>query len=88
VDGTIFDHNNFRPYVNAVYLRGAEFLRDLRNAIGEEAFFGFLRDYAEQGREGGPGFLATGDLFFEALSKHNNQDITNLIEEYFNNPSF
>jgi len=85
VNDTIYDHGSFRPYVNAVYLRGAEFLRDLRNAIGEEAFFGFLRDYAGQGSEGGPGFLATGELFFDALSEHTDQDISNLVQEYFKN---
>ncbi len=87
MDGTIYDHNNFRPYVNAVYLRGAEFLRDLRNMIGEEAFFGFLRDYTGQGSEESPGFLATRDFFFDVLSENTDQNITNLLQEYFKTPN-
>ena len=30
VNSTIYDHNAFRPYVNAVYLRGVQFLNALR----------------------------------------------------------
>ena len=87
MDSTIYDHSSFRPYVNAVYLRGAEFLRDLRGAIGDEVFFKFLKDYAERGREQNPGSLATGELFFEVLSEHTDQDISNLIQEYFKTPN-
>ena len=87
VDSTIYDHSSFRPYVNAVYLRGAEFLRDLRGAIGDEVFFKFLKDYAERGREQNPGSLATGELFLEVLSEHTDQDISNLIQEYFKTPN-
>jgi hypothetical protein len=87
VDSTIYNHSSFRPYVNAVYLRGAEFLRDLRGAIGDEVFFKFLKDYAERGREQNPGSLATRELFFEVLSEDTDQDITNLIQEYFKTPN-
>ncbi|HTX79307.1 MAG TPA: M1 family metallopeptidase, partial [Longilinea sp.] len=45
VNKTIYDFIAFRPYVNAVYLRGATFLEKLRATIGDEAFFSFLQDY-------------------------------------------
>ncbi len=63
VDGTIYDHSSFRPYVNAVYLRGAQFLHDLGSAIGEEVFFQFLRDYTAQGGEKNPGELSSTETF-------------------------
>jgi hypothetical protein len=46
VTSTIYDHAGFRSYVNAVYLRGALLLRDLRDALGDVAFFSALRSYA------------------------------------------
>jgi hypothetical protein len=46
VNGSIYDYGGFRPYRDAVYLRGAQFLEELRALIGDEAFFAFLLDYA------------------------------------------
>jgi hypothetical protein len=48
VDSTIYDHEGFRPYVNAVYLRGAQFLEAVRERAGEKAFFSALETYLEQ----------------------------------------
>jgi hypothetical protein len=55
--------------------------------IGEEAFFGFLRDYTGRGSEESPGFLATRDFFFDVLSENTDQNITNLLQEYFKTPN-
>jgi hypothetical protein len=44
VDSTIYDFRSFRPYVNAVYLRGALFLQALRGTLGDQAFFDLARD--------------------------------------------
>jgi hypothetical protein len=46
VTSTIYSHAGFRSYVNAVYLRGALLLRDVRGALGKAAFFTALRNYA------------------------------------------
>jgi hypothetical protein len=43
VDSTIYDFEGFRPYVNAVYLRGAQFLQLLRDSLGDQAFFDLAR---------------------------------------------
>jgi aminopeptidase N len=87
VNDTIYNHGSFRSYVNAVYLRGAEFIRDLRNQIGEEAFFKFLKNYAGQSGGKNPSSIATGKIFFEILSEYTFQDLTDLIKEYFIYPS-
>lgn len=83
VDGTIYDHGGFRPYVNAVYLRGARFLDDLRNRVGDEPFFAFLWDYIDQNASRGAGHLSTTRLFFEILEKHSELDLKDLVGEYF-----
>jgi len=57
VGGTVYDFAAFRPYVNAVYLRGALMLDDLRATVGDEVFLFALRAYAEQFR----GREATGE---------------------------
>lgn len=77
-DTRIYNTGSFRAYVNAVYLRGALFLDDLRERMGDEAFFAFLRDYyaRHQGR------IATADTFFTVLADHTS-NADDLIRTYF-----
>ena len=79
VNGSIYDFNQFRPYRDAVYLNGAKFLDDLRILIGDEAFFAFLRDYAQQENHN----IATATDFFTILDAHTNQDLDELLAQYF-----
>lgn len=48
VDQPIYAFTGFRPYVDAVYLRGALFWEAVRKRIGDQAFFSFLRAYVRQ----------------------------------------
>jgi hypothetical protein len=82
VDAMIYDFEKGRPYIDAVYLRGASFLHDLRGRIGEAAFFGFLRDYAAEMA----GQRATAEDFFRILGRHTQADLTDIIGEYFSRP--
>jgi aminopeptidase N len=52
VDSSVYDFVTIREYINAVYLRGAKMLHQLRQDIGTQAFFDLLRNYAasETGR--------------------------------------
>jgi hypothetical protein len=79
VDSTIYQVDGDIPYVQAIYLRGAQFLDDLRKLVGDEIFFNFLKDYAIQGANR----QMTGDDFFTLLTGHSNADINPLLEEYF-----
>lgn len=79
VNGSIYDYDSFRAYRDAVYLNGARFLDDLRNLIGDEVFFDFLRDYASRNLYG----IATTASFFDILREHTSQNMDNLITEYF-----
>jgi hypothetical protein len=86
VDSSVYDHqgqaNAYVQYRNAVYLNGAVFFEELRKATGDEAFFAFLKDYAQ----GSSGKIATQADFFAALSRHTDVDLAPLIAKYFKNP--
>jgi hypothetical protein len=76
---TAFETDPYHNYVNAVYLRGALFLGDLRTRIGDKAFFEFLQHYLNRFK----GKRATADDFFGVLREHTTVDISDLMNEYF-----
>jgi aminopeptidase N len=79
VNASVYDFAAFRPYVNAVYLRGALFMRDLRAAMGDGAFFDFLGRYraAQSGR------VAQADDFWSLLQTYNVPNLARLRATYF-----
>jgi hypothetical protein len=79
VDNSIYDFNQFRPYRDAIYLNGAKFLQELRNLIGDQAFFAFLRDYANKNAHG----IATAADFFSILRNHTSENLEGLLAKYF-----
>jgi len=81
VDTNIYDGIAFRPYTNAVYLRGAKFMEALRLRIGDEAFFAFLKDYTSRYARR----RATGIDFFAVLHEHTQADISDIVDAYFKN---
>jgi hypothetical protein len=82
VNSTIYDYDAFRPYVNAVYLRGVQFLSNLREKMGDQDFLAFLKDYATRYRHG----WVSGADFFNVLGDHTQQNLDTLIGEYFKKP--
>lgn len=64
VDSTVYQFSSIREYINVVYLLGARMMNDLRYDLGTEAFFDFLRRYAEAGS----GRIVTPDLFWSLLT--------------------
>lgn len=82
IDSTIFTVHAFRPYINAVYLNGANFMEALRLRIGDAAFFAFLNDYTTQMR----GQRATSADFFRILRLHTNADLSDITSRYFSTP--
>jgi aminopeptidase N len=81
VDTSIYDGGGQRPYWDKVYLTGARFMEDLRQRVGDDIFFAFLKDYFEQ-LSGG---RATGSDFFRVFREHSAADISDLMEQYFQN---
>jgi hypothetical protein len=82
VDRTIYDSGSYRTYRDAVYLNGMNFLTELRDLVGEEAFMAFLRDYLAQGSDQ----IATSADFFSILEGHADADWESLTDVYFENP--
>jgi hypothetical protein len=64
VDSSVYQFSSIREYINAVYLRGARMLDALRRDLGTDAFFDWLRRYANAGTDR----IVTPDLFWSLLS--------------------
>jgi hypothetical protein len=82
VNSTIYDFTAFRPYVNAVYLRGAEMLRDLRGQMGDDAFFIFLKDYFAEGSASDTKIMHASD-FWDMAEKVGGGNLRDRFAEYF-----
>jgi hypothetical protein len=81
VNAPIYDFNEYRPYINAVYLRGALFLESLRKEIGDEAFFKGLREYVQRGS--GDDHLRQPNDFIDVFSQISEADLSEVLSEYF-----
>ncbi len=81
VDTQVYDGGGQRPYWDKVYLTGARFFQELRERVGDEIFFAFLKDYYSQYA----GKRATGVDFFRVLREHTSTDLSDLMTKYFKN---
>jgi aminopeptidase N len=81
VDTQVYDGGGQRPYWDKVYLTGARFFQELRERVGDEIFFAFLKDYYSQYA----GKRATAVDFFRVLREHTSADLSDLMAEYFKN---
>lgn len=82
IDSSIYNTTGYRPYRDAIYLNGANFLDDLRTLIGDQAFLEFLQDYLNRNS----GQIATRQSFFAILREHTDADWQPLVSQYFSNP--
>ncbi|MFZ3069751.1 MAG: M1 family metallopeptidase [Anaerolineaceae bacterium] len=81
VNSDIYISGGYTPYRNAVYLRGAMFMQEIRNTIGDEAFFASLKEYAISNTYA----IGTSTTFFEVIAKHSQADLTPVLAKYFSN---
>jgi hypothetical protein len=79
IDRSVDKFPDTGSYLRNLPRRGALFLRDLRLAVGDDAFFAFLQDYYRNGSYR----TITGDDFFNALRRHTDADIDKVLAEYF-----
>jgi hypothetical protein len=79
VDTQIYDGGGQRPYWDKTYLTGARFLEALRERVGDEIFFAFIKDYYTQFI----GKRATTADFFRVFRENSNADISDLMQQYF-----
>lgn len=82
VDSTIYLPGGYLPYRDAVYLQGVLFLHEIRQTIGDGAFFTSLKDYSYDNTYN----IATKSDFFEAFNRHTDQDLNPIVSKYFQNP--
>jgi len=81
VNSDIYISGGYPAYRDAVYLRGAQFLQELRDLIGDEAFFAALKDYALTNTYQ----IASREDFFAAVARHSQADLNPLLSKYFRN---
>jgi len=79
IDIPVYQGQNDDNYKHTVYFNGARFLQDLRERIGDEAFYTFLQDYFTQNK----GKIATADNFFTILDEHTDADYSDIVRQYF-----
>lgn len=79
IDNLIYIFRDNREYFDAVYRRGAQFMRDLREAMGDPAFFAFLEEYQ---RRYAYQLIASRE-FFTLVQEFTTADLVPLQEEYF-----
>lgn len=83
VDSKVYEFNTFREYINAIYLRGAQMLHNLRQDMGDKQFFQLLRSYAEQGT----GIVAAPRLFWAMLPAEHAPSTIATRNEFLRDPS-
>ena len=79
VDSSISDSSGYDSYRDAVYLRGAQLLRDLRQMVGDQAFFASLKEYFETNLH----LIGNAEAFFEFFRNNSDKDLSPLISQYF-----
>ena len=81
IDIPVYDGQNDDNYKHTVYFNGAHFLQDLRQRIGDKAFWAFLRDYFTQNK----GRIVAREDFFRILDEHTDVDYSDIVRMYFKN---
>ncbi|MBL8102828.1 MAG: M1 family metallopeptidase, partial [Anaerolineales bacterium] len=79
IDIPVYDGQNDENYKRIVYFNGAHFIQELRDRIGDEAFFAFIQDYIAQ-KKGG---ISTREDFFHILDEHTDADYSDIVRGYF-----
>ncbi len=82
VDSSTSIPGGYTAYRDAVYLNGAKFLQSLRELVGDEAFFGAIKQYVVDNTYK----IASGKDFFTAIRNHSDADLSALLRQYFENP--
>ncbi|HEX2922473.1 MAG TPA: M1 family aminopeptidase [Chloroflexota bacterium] len=84
VNTTIYDYPNDLPYFDIVYRKGAVFLDKLRETMGNDQFFGLLKDYI--GTYSGK--VATPRAFLDMAFTRSSDSVPKLISQYFSYGAF
>ena len=83
VDSAVYEFSTPRAYINAVYLRGAQMLQNIREDIGDESFFRLLRAY----KEAGDGQIVDSAFFWWQLTPDQQPLTAATRNEFLANPA-
>ncbi|MYD08805.1 MAG: M1 family metallopeptidase [Chloroflexi bacterium] len=83
VDSAVYEFSTPREYINAVYLRGAQMLQNIRDDIGDESFFRLLRAY----NEAGDGLIVDSAFFWRQLAPDQQPLTAATRNEFLANPA-
>lgn len=83
VDSTVYEFSTPRQYINAIYLRGAQMMHNLREDVGDESFFSLLRRFFEQGNGG----IADPKEFWGLLSPEEAALTAKTRDEFLRDPT-
>jgi hypothetical protein len=75
----VYAFTDLREYINAIYLRGAQFLQNVRDVLGDELFYAWLRAYADQRA----GQIAAADDLWRALGAESFERISQVLSAFF-----
>lgn len=75
----VYGFEDFYPYVDSIYIQGASFLHEVRQAVGDQAFFAALQSYLLQNQ----GEVAAGSDFLAALEAQTDVSLEPIIQTYF-----
>jgi hypothetical protein len=79
IDGGVADYRDEGLYFAVVYRRGAAFLDELRETLGDVAFWRLLRGFVERNS----GKIARGSDFLASAQAATDRDLTPLFQRYF-----
>ncbi len=79
VGSDIYEFDRARPYINAVYLRGAVFLHGLRTLLTDDVFFIRLRQYVQNYQ----GSISNAEGFKNIFIPEMTADETDLLKNFF-----
>jgi hypothetical protein len=82
VDSAVYEFDQIRPYINAVYLRGVLMFHEMRLTLGDEAFFDWLAAYAEANA----GTIANADALWDALTPEQFEQTAFTRTSFLRNP--
>ncbi|MBI3967603.1 MAG: hypothetical protein HY329_18350 [Chloroflexi bacterium] len=84
VNTSVYDYRNASHYFAIVYRKGAIFLDELRQRLGDDGYYALLRDYYSRFRFG----LATGPDFLDLVSARGGEGARSLINANFTYPQY
>ena len=79
IDSDIYGFDRVRPYINAVYLRGAVFIHELRTLLTDDVFFLCLRQYTEVYQ----GMVSNAAAFKNIFLPELTPEVAGLLEKFF-----